>query len=159
MIQRAAPAPLPADALLSRYEQRGHVDCYVTVVPGGHDLSKYIAAFYSSAAFRPERWLLGVLLDKWAGAAEIAALAAGSTTRFAAWTVEDRSADQILLCDYQGRTRSWLKVEPGAGGTRLYFGSAVVRASSGAERATFAALLGFHRWYSLRLLESAARAI
>ncbi|HEX7718658.1 MAG TPA: hypothetical protein VF389_02530, partial [Woeseiaceae bacterium] len=83
---------------------------------------------------------------------------------FAAWQVEKRVENQLLLTDYMGNTRSWLMVAPvssdGAGGTRLYFGSAVVpevNAKTG-ERSLgflFRALLGFHRIYSVVLLYSA----
>lgn len=70
------------------------------------------------------------------------------------------------MCDFQGRTRSWLMVAPAEGGsagsTRLYFGSAVVPARApraGTETPdlgwTFRLLLGFHKLYSRALLFSA----
>ena len=50
--------------------------------------------------------------------------------KFAAWHVENRSENEILMCDFRGRTRSWLMVAPVStvsdARTRLYFGSAVV---------------------------------
>jgi hypothetical protein len=89
-------------------------------------------------------------------------LAAGTRDAFAAWTVEARTADQLLLGDFSGRTKSWLMVAaiPGAG-TRLYFGSAVVpRRSKNPKKSglgfVFAALLGFHQLYSRILLRFAA---
>jgi len=93
------------------------------------------------------------------------ALAADEVDSFAAWHVEGRTGEQLLMCDFQQRTRSWLmSVEidvVGNGGTRLYFGSAVVpieNARSGQKRmgAAFGALLGFHRLYSRVLLHAAA---
>lgn len=151
-----AAAELPVGALLERYRaEGGHVDCYVAEVPLEVDLEQLITAFYTSRAFRPERWLLGVLLGKRADDGDVARLAAAQTTRFSAWTVEARSDDQILLCDYQSRTRSWLMVQPIAGGTRLHFGSAVVPQKRRADRAVFRALLGFHHWYSRMLLKGA----
>jgi len=93
-------------------------------------------------------------------------LAEGSTDSFAAWRVEGRAPDQVLLADFMGRTRSWLMVAPAPGGagagTRLYFGSAVVprrHTGHGRPRMGFAfhALLGFHKLYS-RLLLQAARS-
>ncbi|MBC8026654.1 MAG: hypothetical protein H7Y89_11710, partial [Steroidobacteraceae bacterium] len=82
---------------------------------------------------------------------------------FAAWTVERRAEDQLLLCDFQGKTRSWLMVELKGGTSRLYFGSAVVkpRGSNGEKRMTggFQVLLGFHKRYSHALLSAARRAL
>ncbi len=151
---------LPADALLDRYCKAGDfTDCRVVVLPRSVSLAELIAAFYSSAAFRPERWLLGMLLGRGANAADVASLAAGTTERFAAWTVEAREPDQILLCDFQNKTRSWLMIEPLPQGTRLYFGSAVVTARTGFDSFVFRALLGFHRAYSHVLLRSAAKAL
>ena len=155
-----AAAELPVGALLERYRaEGGHVDCYVAQVPRAVDLGQLITAFYTSAAFRPERWLLGVVLGKRADDGDVARLAAGETTHFSAWTVEARSDDQILLCDYQSRTRSWLMVLPIAGGTLLHFGSAVVPQKRRVDRLVFSALLGFHRWYSRALLKGAVRAV
>jgi len=47
--------------------------------------------------------------------------------------------------------------EPAAGGTRLYFGSAVVPKAR--RRPTFAGLLWFHQAYSKALLASARRRL
>lgn len=155
-----AEAELPGGALLERYRaEGGHVDCYVAEVPSDVDLGQLITAFYTSTAFRPERWLLGALLGKRADDGDVARLAAGETTHFSAWTVEARRADEILLCDFQSRTRSWLKVLPIAGGTRLHFGSAVVPQKRGADRAVFRVLLGFHHWYSRALLKGALKRL
>ena len=153
-----AEAQLAPGALLERYRtQGGHVDCYVAEVQRNVDLGQFITGFYTSRAFRPERWLLGALLGKRADDSDIAKLASGQTTRFSAWSVEDRRGDEILLCDFQSRTRSWLKVLPIEGGTRLHFGSAVVPSETRADRLVFGALLGFHRWYSRTLLRSAVK--
>jgi hypothetical protein len=68
-----------------------------------------------------------------------------------------------LLCDFLGRTRSWLMSGAGDGdsSTRLYFGSAVVPNGvdeSGKKHFGFGfhALMGFHKLYSRALLRSAA---
>ncbi len=149
---------LPSGALLEKYAvEGGHVDCFMVEVPQTVDLPGLITAFYTSRAFRPERWLLGALLGKAANHGDVARLAAGAVERFSAWTVEARRDDEILLCDFQSRTRSWLKVLPVEGGTRLHFGSAVVPQKRSADRAVFSALLGFHRWYSRALLRSAVK--
>ena len=154
-----APCPLPDGSLLGRYQADGsYADCYAALVSGTVTLERYIAAFYNSPAFRLERWLLGAVLGRGADAGDVDRLARGVTTRFAAWSVEGRDQDQILLCDFQGKTRSWLKVEPAGEGTRLLFGSAVVPAQTWLDRVLFNALLGFHRIYSRVLLASAAKA-
>lgn len=164
---RIVPRPLPEAALLQRYRAAGaHTDCYAAEVAGEIPLEVFIGAFYNSWAFRPERVLLGLLLGMKAGPAEVAALAEGRSERFSAWTVEARAADQILLCDYQHRTRSWLMVAPGStpGTTRLHFGSAVTRtgrtrAARLGEGLVFNGLLWFHALYSRVLLRAAARAV
>ena len=66
------------------------------------------------------------------------------------------------MCDFLGRTRSWLMVEAVDGGkaTRLYFGSVVVPKPNGAARksslgASYTLMLGFHKLYSRALLRAA----
>jgi len=153
-------AVAPGKSLLERYRlEGGFTDCRTAEVPRPVTLPEFIAAFYSSAVFRPERWLLGAVLGRGATAADVARLAAAECDKFAAWTVEARRVDQILLRDYQGRTRSWLMVEPLAHGTRLYFGSAVTASQSRSGSIVFRALLDFHRVYSRLLLGSAAKAL
>ena len=158
-------APLPPHALLARHAAAGaYTDCYAVDLPAPVEHARYVEAFYTSLGFRPERWLLKLALGKGATDEDARQLALGHCDTFAAWRVEARAPEQLLLCDtVGGRTRSWLMVEPLLPtGTRLYFGSAVVPQvdrATGARRMgwTFAALLGFHRLYS-RLLLGAARA-
>jgi hypothetical protein len=78
--------------------------------------------------------------------------------------VEAREPDQLLVCDYQGKTRSWLMsqatVESGAAVTRLYFGTAIVPVidkETGRQRLSFffRALLPFHKFYARALLRAA----
>lgn len=165
------PHPLPEQALLARYTRSGgFTDCYAVEVPKRVSHAEFVEAFYSGKVFKLERLLLGWFAHKPSTLAHIKALAAGSNDDFAAWKVEARSTDQLLLCDFTGRTRSWLMVAPlsqGPGaaettGTRLYFGSAVVprydKATGQARMgAGFTALLGFHKLYS-RVLLAEARA-
>lgn len=147
--------PLPGISLLAR--RRGP-ECYRDAlraeVPGRVSLAELIAAFYGGGAFLPERLALR-LIGRGAGRAEIAALAEGRTTRFAAWTVEAREPDQILLADFQDFTCSWLWAEPLANGTALWFGSGVRRP----ERAVVQRLMPVHRWYARRLLAGAVRGL
>jgi hypothetical protein len=161
-----AEHPLPGHALLARYGgEQGYADCYVTAVPHRVTQAQYIEAFYTTRLFKLERVLLAVLARRPSTDAEAGELALGERDRFAAWTVEGRTADQLLLADAMGGTRSWLMAEPGEGGsTRLYFGSAVVpRRRGGSDQPRmgflFHALLGFHRLYSRALLRAARRRL
>lgn len=159
------PCPLPEDALLRRYAgDGGYADCYAVEVDGAVSLPQYLLAFYTGRLFRVERAILRLVVGKPSSDAQVLQLAAGAINTFAAWTVEARDDQQLLLSDYRGRTRSWLMAVPVAGApamrTRLYFGSAVVPlrvAADGAPRMgwLFHALLGFHRLYSRLLLRGA----
>jgi hypothetical protein len=159
------PCELPTTAFLRRYVHKGaYTDCYTTQIAARVTLSVYVEAFYTTAVFKVERFILRWLVSKPSSDADVACLAHGQAESFAAWSVEARAPDQLLLCDFQHRTRSWLMVAPlgsNAAVTRLYFGSAVIpiRTRSGQARlgSSYTALLGFHKLYS-RILLSAARS-
>jgi hypothetical protein len=155
---RVEVTPLPPSALLGAYARSGdYTDCYSIRLPQPVSLPAFMHAFYTTPVFRLERWILAALLKLPSTDEEAAAVAQGRATRFAAWTVEAREADQAILA--AGRTRSWFMVaadSPG-GPTRLYFGSAIVRAEPGKLGSQFSALLLFHKVYSRVLLRVAAR--
>lgn len=158
---------LPPGALLSKYQNGGaYADCYATEITRHVSQAEYVQAFYTTPLFKLERPLLAWLVSKPSTDAQAGQLASGTFDSFAAWSVEERCEDQLLMCDFQGRTRSWLMVIPmedeNSAGTRLYFGSAVVPARApraGAQTPslglTFRLLLGFHKLYSRALLSSA----
>lgn len=152
--------PLPPAALLDAYRRSGaYTDCFATEVPPAITLAQYIAAFYTTSVFKAERLILKYAIGRPSTDDQARQLAAGALDRFAAWDVEQRAPDQILL--RAGRTRSWLMVEalPG-GGTRLYFGSAVVpRTGKAGLGFPFGAMLGLHRLYSRVLLRVARRRL
>ena len=160
------PCHPPPDALLRRYiAADAFVDCYVTEVARSVSCAEYVEAFYTTAVFKLERSILRIAVSRPSTDAEARQLARGERDAFAAWTVEGRTPDQLLMADIGGRTRSWLMVAPsGTGSTLLYFGSAVVpvrdrksdRASLGP---LFSALLGFHKLYSRVLLLSARSSL
>jgi hypothetical protein len=156
---------LPPGALLQRYRDSGaYTDCYTVEVPQRVSHAEYVEAFYTTFVFKTERVLLSWLLAKPSTDAQAGRLAHGEVGSFAAWTVEARAADQLLMADYVGRTKSWLMIAPGgAAATHLYFGSAVVpvRDKSGQLRMgrSYSALLGFHKLYSRVLLRAAAARI
>ena len=156
---------LPADALLNRYSGPGaFVDCYVAEIARAISHAEFVEAFYTTAVFKLERLILRLLVSRPSTDAEAQQLAQRKRDSFAAWSVEARATNQLLLSDFTGRTKSWLMVaapqNAGSPGTRLFFGSAVVPAhSAGAGRTSlgfvFTALLGFHKLYSRILLRSA----
>ncbi|MEX2151530.1 MAG: hypothetical protein WD793_15055 [Steroidobacteraceae bacterium] len=122
--------------------------------------AEYVEAFYTSDVFKLERLILKLLVARPSTDQQARELATGQRGTFAAWGVEARAPDQLLLCDFQGRTRSWLMTS----GTCLYFGSAVVPVAARGSRKTglgfaFRALLGFHRLYSRALLNAAVRRL
>lgn len=158
---------LPDSALLRKHQQDGaYTDCFVTELAQTVSHAAFVEAFYTSPLFKIERQLLAWLLRTPCTDAQAARLAAGTATTFAAWRVEARCTDQLLLADFKGRTRSWLMVTAAQGkagaGTQLFFGSAVLPgqdARSGQRKMglAFRVLLGFHKLYSKALL-SAARS-
>ena len=160
----AQACELPDDALLRRCLGRGaYADCYVTELARRVSHAEYVEAFYTTAVFKLERLLLSWFVARPSTDAQATALAHGEITSFAAWNVEARELNQIVLCDFYGRTRSWLMSAPNpdGGSTRLFFGSAVgprVDRRSGEARMglAFRVLLGFHKVYSRVLLRAAA---
>lgn len=166
MTSACVACELPDDALLARYrDAQAYTDAYAVTLARPVALADYVEAFYTTWLFKLERLVLAVALRRPSHDADARRLGEGALDRFAAWHVEARRADELLLCDLAGRTRSWLRVQPdGDSGTRLLFGSAVVPVAGrdGRDRrprlgALFHALLGFHRLYSRALL-TAARA-
>ena len=157
--------PLPDGALLGKYLRQGtYTDCYAVNVRGAVSLVQYITAFYTTPVFKTERLILDLALSRPSTDAQAGRLAAGEANEFAAWHVEARTEDQLLLAEFSDRTRSWLMIATigGGEGTRLYFGSAVLPVeNSGTAELTlgprFRVLLPFHKLYS-RLLLFAARS-
>jgi hypothetical protein len=159
---------LPPATLLHQCQAAcAYADCYVTEVAGTVSQSAFVEAFYTSALIKVERAILARLAGKSSTDLDAKRLGDGTASSFAAWRVESRSADQLLLTDFTGRTKSWLMVAPAKDAaanlsTLLYFGSAVVpkaRSPSGRQSMglAFYSLLWFHRLYSRALL-SAARS-
>lgn len=158
------PHPLPVDSLLQRYACAGaYTDCYATEASHSVTHGAFVAAFYTTAVFKLERLILRYLASRPSTDAQARQLSRGEVSCFAAWSVEARSPNELLLCDFTGRTRSWLMVVPSSATTRLLFGSAVVpaRSNNGHRRmgVGFNALLGFHKIYSQVLLAAARRRL
>lgn len=151
---------LPAQALLKKYSGGGgYTDCFMIETGARVSLARFIEAFYTSWLFRLERLVL-TLAARPSSDLQAVELAAGRGSAFAAWEVEARAADQLLMRDITGRTRSWFMVVPAAGGTRFYFGSAITatrHSTAGPAKVgpMFRALVGFHVLYSRALLAAA----
>jgi hypothetical protein len=157
---------VPVDTLLHEYFTKGaYADCYRNEIPQPVSFPEFIFAFYTTPLFKLERFILARTVSKPSTDTQARQLANCEIDTFAAWQVENQRENEILMCDYRGRTRSWLSVvSAGDGGTRLYFGSAVVpRRNSKNGRSSlgfvFQMLLGFHRIYSVLLLYSAKRKL
>lgn len=157
---------LPLNALIQPYGRSGdYIDCYTTVIRGAISHAQFVETFYTTTVFKLERLLLSWLIAKPSTDDEARKLAGGELHAFSAWTVEGRIEDQLLMCDFQSRTRSWLMVaqEDWEGDlvTRLYFGSVIVcdvyESGKPELNIVFKLLLPFHKVYS-RVLLLAARA-
>lgn len=157
-------AALPAGSILARYQVDGtYADCFVARVSGDVGHAEFVSAFYTTWLFRVERTILTFAARRPSNDKEAAELAQGLRDEFAAWRVEGRCHNQLLLCDFTGRTRSWLMTihdSTGTPSTLLYFGSAVVPSvdpDTGAASlgTTYRLLLGFHKQYSRMLLRAA----
>lgn len=153
---------LPDAALLRRFAAQGeYTDCFATPISIQSSLPVFVEAFYTTWLFRTERAILKWLLSLPSTDDEARQVADGTRDTFAAWNVEDRSKNQLLLIDVHKRTGSWFMVETLATGGRLLFGSVVFRTEESPAgrnmRWTYRSLLGFHRLYSRALL-SAARS-
>ena len=160
-VARIAAVPLPERSFLQGYARVGaYTDCFCVDTGPGIPLAAYVEAFYTTWLFKLERVLLDWFVARPSTDAQARALALGEREEFAAWDVERRDHEQLLMCDLAGRTRSWFLSEPCAGGTRLYFGSAVVPAVGADGRPTmgavFRVLLGFHKLYSRALMAAAS---
>src|SRR5690606_23891341 len=106
--------------------------------------------------FQLERLILKFLVSKPSTDLQAKQTANGEIDKFAAWTVEARSENELLMCDFLSRTRSWFMTENDGAKTKLYFGSAVVpKGGSESLGFGFRTLLGFHKIYSVLLLASA----
>jgi len=161
---------IPDIGLLNRYRLNGaYADCFCVEVLGKVSHQAFIKAFYKTKVFKLERLILRWIVSKPSSDEQVDLLAAGKINAFAAWTVEQRCEDQLLLCDFQGKTRSWLMVEHCLSAsenstktqTRLYFGSAIVPTKKNKKTSklslglSFDLLLGLHTFYSKVLLGAA----
>lgn len=151
----------PENTFLKNYLLNGnYVDCYTTTIDKQISFSDFIFAFYTTWLFKTEAFILTYTVRKPSSDVQAKQLSNAETDKFAAWTVESRKENEILMCDFIGRTRSWLMVQNDEAKTKLYFGSAVVPKKRGEGLgAIFVLLLGFHQIYSVLLLYYAKRKL
>ena len=164
---KAQPSAKPIGSLLEACEEQGaFTDCYRVQTNSQISLPELIKAFYTSAPFKVERTILKWVLGRASADIDAECLAQGVRETFAIWKVEERTANQLLLAELSGRTKSWLMVQPSndqtANGTNLYFGSAVMPKKHAGSKtnqtgAAFHSLLWFHKLYSQILLAAAER--
>ncbi|MCP5076193.1 MAG: hypothetical protein GY947_23225 [Rhodobacteraceae bacterium] len=151
---RVRSCDLSYDSLLRQATAGAYWDCYTCRVDIVASLEAFVLAFYSSRAFWPERALLSAagLVCRLEQAAE---MVQGTADQYAAWTVEARNRDEMLMRDVRGVTRSYFSVRELERGTELRFGSGVGTGEKEMSR-VMKLLQPFHRWYS-RVLLTAAR--
>ncbi len=159
---------LPDRAFLARFNNDGvgligKTDCFSVNINKKVMLVDYIDAFYTSPLFKIERLILA-LIGKPSSDRKAEQLAKSEIEHFAAWYVEDRDDNQILLCDFTERTRSWLMVDniEDSNQTLLYFGSAVVYKQQQTivkPSIRFSLLSHFHIFYSKALLSAAYKKL
>ena len=157
---------VPVNTMLDKYLMNGaYADCYMTEISGPISFSEFIFSFYTTPLFKIERLILKLTVSKPSTDDQTRQLADSKINKFAAWHVENRSENEMLMCDFLGRTQSWFKVTPvSETRTQLYFGSAI---SSSQNPKTgklslgfgYKALLGFHQIYSMLLLYSARSSL
>lgn len=158
--------PVPPASLLGRLaaERHAFADAYTLRLPRRVSLGEFVEAFYTTRLFKLERWLIA-RAGRPSSDAEVRALAQDADVRMAMWTVQARTASELLMHEDSGVTRSWFQVGAEEGGTTLWFGSAFMPRHPPAlgEKPRFSAsfhvLLGFHRAYSRALLRAAARRL
>lgn len=99
---------LPDEALLQTYQQAGaYTDCFTTEIEVLISQTDFVEAFYTTPLFKLERLILCCACLP-SSDQQAAKLARGETQNFAAWKMEARNDQQLLMCDFRGRTRSWL---------------------------------------------------
>ncbi len=159
-----ARAELPQDCLLLKHNQpNDYLDCFAVDIPAVVNFEDYVAAFYTTWLFKCERFVLR-LAGLPSTDQQALRLGRGDLQAFAAWRLEARRPDQLLMRDVTGATSSWLMAVSNATGTRLYFGSGVKarkRQADGSARLPpgYRVLMGLHVFYSQALLAAAARKL
>lgn len=117
LFQKSDP---PQQALIHKYFSMpgAYTDSYCADLPVQTSFPDYLYAFYTTPLFKLERLILTFTVRKPSTDTQAKDLTEGKCDSFAAWTVEAREENQILMCDFAGSTLSWLMAVPNAHGTR-----------------------------------------
>jgi len=149
------------NSLLASYAENGYADSYCTELPGHISMEDYVFSFYTTALFKLERFILTWTVLKSSTDLQAKELINGKTDKFAAWTIEARKDNELLMCDMLKQTRSWFMVNhtgtSDAPRTQLYFGTGIALTTRGKIVKTsiglfFILMLPFHKLYSVFLL-------
>src|SRR5215831_5301620 len=97
-----------SNSLLAAYAGNGYADSYRTEITGYISVEDYVFNFYTTSLFKLERFILTWSVLKPSNDNQAKELAGGKLSKFAAWTVENRRENELLMCDMLERTRSWL---------------------------------------------------
>jgi len=164
-IEKCAVLP---NSLLASYFENGYADSYRTELSGHISLEDFVFGFYTTALFKLERFILTWIVLKPSNDMQAKELTENKTNKFAAWTVENRTENELLMCDMLERTRSWFMINHTGTKenprTQLFFGTGIAPATKGKIGKSsigvfFIALLPFHKIYSILLLYSAKTRI
>jgi len=161
----ARAAAIPDHAALDQFRCDHAVDCFASDAPCTVTLPHFVEAFLTSRMFRPERFLLAVLLGKPSRDRQAMAFINGDVDRFAAWTADTDLPDLFIMRDFMGLTRAWFMCAPqDNGATLLYWGTISVSSEANQRRhriwpRLFGVIMPFHRLYSRMLLSSAAKQL
>ena len=152
------------NTLVAPFLEKGYADSYRTEINRSISLEEYVYNFYTSPLFKIERFILAWTVSKPSQDLDAREIAKGNTEKFAAWTVENRRENELLMCDFTKRTRSWFMVKQvgtsDAPRTQLYFGTGVSpSANKKSMGLLFNLLLPFHKIYSISLLYFAKRQL
>ena len=117
------------NTLVASFKEKGYADSYRTEVYGHVSLEDYVYKFYTSPLFKLERFILTLTVRKPSTDTQAKELLEGNSNKFAAWTLEDRRENELLMRDMADRTRSWFMVHHVGTKenprTQLYFGTGI----------------------------------
>lgn len=159
---------VPANSLLASYTGNGYTDSYRTELTGHISMEDYVYKFYTSSLFKLERFILTWSVRKPSTDTQAKEISEGNTNKFAAWTLEDRRENELLMRDMADHTRSWFMVNhlgtKESPKTQLYFGTGISPSPRRKNEKPsigffFNVLLPFHKVYSVLLLYFAKRQL
>ena len=155
---------IPMTALVKAYQgqPKTRIDCYKIYADKLVNLEYFVGRFYRGRLFRIERALISRFTGHPSSDKQLNDLLSATSKTFSAWTQSARNENQLIMCDYQGRTCSWFMVEPQDEGTSLYFGTVLkpTQYFKGLEwlsKPIFTLFLPAHGLYSRLLLGAAAK--